>query len=401
MGGSMTEWRTRRVDEVATVFDGPHETPAKTAAGPWFLSVSSLVGGRLDLSESAHLAERDFAEWTRRVTPEAGDVLFSYETRLGEAALMPGGVRACLGRRMGLLRPDRTVVDPRFLLYAYLAPDFRRTIERHTVRGATVDRIPLLDLPGWPIRVPRDLGVQREIAGLLGALDDKIAINAEIIGSYDDLIRATFVRLGWDAEPDRDAPPVVLGDLLAFNPRCPRPDRDPPYASMASVPTRGSRVVSWPRRPIAPGARFRNGDTLLARITPCLENGKVAFVDGLAEGVTGTGSTELIVLRPKPGVAVYYTYGLARSPRFRAYAIASLAGGSGRQRCPVGALARFPVRRPDEAATRRFDSDVRAAFAHTASLGAESDDLARLRDALLPGLMDGTIRLRAAEHLVP
>lgn len=125
------------------VFDGPHATPTKTASGPWFLSISSLRGGRLVISESAHVSEEDFVRWTRRVAPEAGDVLFSYETRLGEAALMPEDLRACLGRRMGLLRPRRDVIDPRFLLYAYLGPQFQAEIQRRAIRGATVDRIPL------------------------------------------------------------------------------------------------------------------------------------------------------------------------------------------------------------------------------------------------------------------
>src|SRR5664280_3618058 len=111
------KWEVRRIGDVAEVFDGPHATPHKTDAGPWFLSISSLQAGRLALEESAHLSEEDFARWTRRVTPQSGDVLFSYETRLGEAAIMPAGIRACLGRRMGLLRPWDEI-NPRFLLYA-------------------------------------------------------------------------------------------------------------------------------------------------------------------------------------------------------------------------------------------------------------------------------------------
>src|SRR6266702_3129431 len=93
------------ISEVAELYDGPHATPKKTESGPWFLSISSLSSGRLLLDQSAHLSEDDVRQWTRRVIPRFGDVLFSYETRLGEAALMPAGIRACLGRRMALLRP--------------------------------------------------------------------------------------------------------------------------------------------------------------------------------------------------------------------------------------------------------------------------------------------------------
>jgi type I restriction enzyme S subunit len=179
---------------VAEIYDGPHATPKKTEVGPWFLSISSLRDGRLVLKESAHLSEEDYVRWTRRVAPRSGDVLFSYETRLGDAALMPDGLRACLGRRMGLLRPIRAEVNPRFLLYSYLAPAFQREIEKRTVRGATVDRIPLNELGEWPIAVP-PLHEQDAIVEVLGALDDKIDCNETILRTSQMLADATWDSL--------------------------------------------------------------------------------------------------------------------------------------------------------------------------------------------------------------
>ena len=81
------------------------------------------------------------------------------------------------------------------------------------------------------------------------------------------------------------------------------------------------------------GAKFCNGDTILARITPCLENGKTAFVDILQEGEVGFGSTEFIVMRAKKGVSdPQFVYYVATSPFFRERAIKSMVGSSGRQR---------------------------------------------------------------------
>jgi len=142
------------IGEIAEIFDGPHATPKKTETGPYFLSISSLEKGRLDLSRSAHLSENDFTKWSKRVTPQKGDLLFSYETRLGEVALMPDGIKACLGRRMGLLRPKNEKVIPEYLLYAYLSPAFQQTIISNIIRGATVDRIALNELPVFSIRIP-------------------------------------------------------------------------------------------------------------------------------------------------------------------------------------------------------------------------------------------------------
>lgn len=154
------------IGDIAQVFDGPHATPKKITSGPYFLSISSLEKGRLDLTKSAFLSEEDFKKWTKRVTPKEGDLLFSYETRLGEAALMPAGVKACLGRRMGLLRFNKDKVIPEYVLYAYLSPAFQQTIKANTLTGATVDRLSISEFPDFPIRIP-PLEEQEKVANLL------------------------------------------------------------------------------------------------------------------------------------------------------------------------------------------------------------------------------------------
>ena len=87
------------------------------------------------------------------------------------------------------------------------------------------------------------------------------------------------------------------------------------------------------------GSKFRNGDTIVARITPCLENGKTAFIDFLDEKEIAFGSTEFIVMRAKEGITIpEYVYYLAISPWFRNKAISLMTGTSGRQRVQVDPL---------------------------------------------------------------
>jgi type I restriction enzyme S subunit len=198
---------TTSIGKVADVFDGPHATPNKTESGPWFLSISSLRGGRLMLRESAHLSNDDFQRWTRRVTPCPGDVLFSYETRLGEAALMPMGVRACLGRRMALLRPRSGAVGSRTLLQAFLSKSFQETIRRQTINGATVDRISLISFPSWPINLPAR--GTRQLEDILSHLDD-LASNSERENEKLDALRDTLLpRLISGEIQIRDAERIV------------------------------------------------------------------------------------------------------------------------------------------------------------------------------------------------
>src|SRR5690606_38168983 len=85
-----------------------------------------------------------------------------------------------------------------------------------------------------------------------------------------------------------------------------------PYLGMSDMPTTGHAPESWTQREYGSGMRFINGDTLIARSTPCLENGKTAYVDFLGDGQVAWGSTEYIVLRPKKPLPDLFAYCLAR-----------------------------------------------------------------------------------------
>lgn len=121
-----------------------------------------------------------------------------------------------------------------------------------------------------------------------------------------------------------------------------------PFIPMESLPEH-SREVSriYYREYTGSGTRFKNGDTLIARITPCLENGKTVYISCLDENVIAHGSTEYVVLTGKNGISDnLYGYYLARSPDFRSYAIAHMEGTSGRQRVPASAVKNYHILLP-------------------------------------------------------
>lgn len=193
-------WPRLQIGDVAEVFDGPHATPTKTASGPIFLGIGSLNRGRLDLSNTERLSEEEFIKWTRRVTPRAGDVVFSYETRIGEAAIIPEGLRCCLGRRMGLVRTDPSKLDAHFFLYQYLSPTFQEFLASRTIHGSTVDRIALKDFPDFEIDLP-PLAVQRLVAKALLELDAKIDLNLRINQTLEAMAQAIFKSWFVDFDP--------------------------------------------------------------------------------------------------------------------------------------------------------------------------------------------------------
>lgn len=108
------------------------------------------------------------------------------------------------------------------------------------------------------------------------------------------------------------------------------------------------------------GTKFRNGDTIMARITPCLENGKTAKVDVLNDGEVGFGSTEYIVFRAKEGNDPDYIYYLVTSPVVREPAIKSMVGSSGRQRVQTDVVQGLKVKVPDLAGQQAISSVLKA-----------------------------------------
>jgi type I restriction enzyme S subunit len=391
----MSEWTSTTFGSLGELFDGPHATPTRRPHGPYFLNIASLKSGRLDLSESDHVSREDFKNWTRRVAPQAGDLLFSYETRLGEAALMPDGVEACLGRRMALLRPRRSVVDPRFLLYFYLSPSFQQTIARHTIHGATVPRIGLATMPRWPVALPSP-NEQRAIAEVLGALDDKIAANDRAITTAAWLGRAMFAKAAVGGPRLRIAnlaslvtrgvtPRYTDGQgLTVLNQKCVR-DHHVDLHKARHMERTGARQNRLVRRDDV--LVNSTGQGTLGRVARWTRDDVEATVDTHITLVRFDGS---MVDRTCAGMAV-----LEVEKQVEALA----EGSTGQTELRRDLLGAVELRLPPPRTQHDLGHRLRAFDDVTTALREESERLATARDELLPLLMSGKVRVRDAEKI--
>lgn len=140
-----------------------------------------------------------------------------------------------------------------------------------------------------------------------------------------------------------------ITDIVDFNPpRKLKKGQIAPFIDMAALPTNERDIVEITEKAFTGGAKFRNGDTLFARITPCLENGKTGKVSNLSDEVIGHGSTEFIVMTAKDSeIDEDYVYYLARLPEFRKFAQMRMTGTSGRQRVSWQDLAEFTFAFPE------------------------------------------------------
>lgn len=133
---------------------------------------------------------------------------------------------------------------------------------------------------------------------------------------------------------------IRVADFIEFNPRMSiKKGETATKVAMEKLQPFTKKISASELTEYSGGTKFCNGDTIMARITPCLENGKTAFVDILDDGEVGFGSTEFIVMRAKKGISdPQFVYYLATSPAFRNIAIKSMVGSSGRQRVQQSVL---------------------------------------------------------------
>jgi len=250
------------------LFDGPHATPKPSDEGPVFLGIGNITeDGHLDLAQTKRISEDEFPRWTKRVLPQPGDIVFTYEATLNRYAIVPNGFRGCLGRRLALIRPNPAAVNTRWLHYYFFGPEWRAVVAANTLSGATVERIPLSSFPDFPIRLP-DLQTQRRIASILSAYDDLIENNTRRIAILEEMARRIyeewFVRFrfpgheqvkrveselglipeGWELRRLGDVVELAYGKALKAEERKPGPY--PVYGSSGVVGSHDTSLVNGP-----------------------------------------------------------------------------------------------------------------------------------------------------------
>jgi type I restriction enzyme S subunit len=250
--------------------------------------------------------------------------------------------------------------------------------------------------------------VQKTLVDVLSAYDDLVANNFRRVQILEqmcrDVYREWFVELrapgvanslvGLPFEWRR----VPLREAVWINPKVVVPrDGEKPFVPMGCLSNDSMIIDGVESRTGNSGSKFQNGDTLFARITPCLENGKTAFVQFLpdAESVA-FGSTEFIVLRSKT-LTPEFVYLMARSDEVRGPAIKSMSGASGRQRVQEQCFDTMTVVQPSPEVLARFTEVVRPMFRLVHQLHLQNVNLGATRDLLLPRLMSGQLRLAELE----
>ena len=421
---TLDSWIECKLADVCQSIDYGHTASAnKNMVGPYFLRITDIVSGYID--------------WKNVPFVQVGEkTLSKYRLENGDIVIARTG--ASTGTSIYISTPPKAVFasylvrlkiqekfDSRFIAYYLKSDNFWKYI--HGVLGdkSAQPNASATTLTNAPIRIP-PLHEQRAIAHILGTLDDKIELNRRMNETLEAMAQAIFKSWFVDFDPVRAKAegrdtglPKEIADLfpdgfeeseLGEIPKCWKVstvgdnfELNPTeriqkgeftsYIDMASIPTAGSYPNTPIRRPFSSGSKFRNGDTVLARITPCLENGKTAFIQLLSDQEVAWGSTEFIIIRPKEPYPKEFGYLLARDNAFREHAIQSMTGTSGRQRVQEASIARFKIIEPDSKILKIFGMLVQKWFLAIKLNSEQILVLTQIRELLLPKLLKGEIQI--------
>jgi type I restriction enzyme S subunit len=259
---------------------------------------------------------------------------------------------------------------------------------------------------------------QLKISSILARYDDLLENNTRRIKILEEIAQAIYrewfvhfrfpghkgVRMveselglipeGWEVEK--------VPDAIIVNPRI-RLQKEgiKPFLSMGCLAENTMNIQTIEYREGNSGSKYQNGDTLFARITPCLENGKTVFIQFLNnDSEVGFGSTEFIVLRSKT-LTPEFVYLLSRTDSFRDNAIKSMSGATGRQRVQEECFDKYYFAHPDGKTLAAFDEIMQPFFKDVYLLSKKNTNLRRTRDLLLPKLISGEMDVSELDIMIP
>ncbi|WP_419237198.1 restriction endonuclease subunit S [Photobacterium leiognathi subsp. mandapamensis] len=404
-----------------------------TDSGALVVQGKNIQGRAFDWSDKRHVSFDKYASIPRSHCFE-GDLLFPKVGTIGKVGILSfceGYDKYLLSTNTMRLKVDPEKADPYFI-YCYFT--WSKTVNLiKAMNSKSVQPVfNFTSLKKFPLVLP-SLEKQRLASKVLKNLDDKIILNNQTNQTLEEMAQAIFKSWFVDFDPVKakmnggqpegmDASTASLfpeklveselglipegwevgdlSDLMDFNPkRTLKKGTIAPYLDMKNMPTSGHLALDIYDREMGSGTKFKNGDSLLARITPCLENGKTAYVDFLEDEQVGWGSTEYIVMRSKSDSYKYFSYYMARFEPFRKFAIQSMTGTSGRQRAQAQTVQTMPFAIPPISVLEKFDAFIAPNMQMIKSHGSENRTLANLRDTLLPKLLSGEIELETSEEL--
>jgi len=404
-------------DLCSDVVDCPHSTPEWKNEGIRVIRNFNIVNGSLDFSNGFFVDEETFEKRTQRACPEFEDLVISREAPMGAVCMIPKNLKCCLGQRLVLLKINKEVADPNYILFTIQSQFVQRQIQIIDQTGSIVSNLNIPDLKSLRIPLP-SLPEQKKIASVLSALDDKIALNKKMNQKLEAMAKRLydywFVQYDF---PDKNGHPYkTTGGPMTYNPTL---KRDIPEGWKVDVVGNVCETVLG-GTPSTENESFWNGNI------PWLNSGEVAefpilnaekritedAVKNSATAYLPAGSVTLSITRHlRPSIMAIdacinqsvagikendilkngylYPYLVNEIPRLN-----TLRGGAQQPHINKDTVDKSPIVIPAQNVLHQYYEKVNPLYKEIIEKAKESQKLTVLRDKLLPLLMNGQVMVR-------
>ena len=409
----MIECRTIK-EMCSIVVDCPHSTPTWTATGKIVVRNNNIKSGRIDFSSPSYTDDEHFQQRIKRATPQGGDIIITREAPMGEVGMIPDGITCCLGQRMVLLRANPEICDNYYLLYSLQSKYVQHQISWSEGTGTTVSnlRIPHLE----QLKIPYlPLSKQRQVSSILRCLEEKTEQNRVINDNLRQQAQALFKK--WFV----DNPDAILWKEGTFSNLIEKTisgdwGKDSPSGNNtemvycirgADIPeVRAGNKGKMPTRYILPknyaAKQLVDGDIVveISGGSPTQSTGRAAAVSDalLARYDKGMVCTNFCkALKPRAGYSMYvYYYWQYLYDRDIFFSYEN--GTTGIKNLDInGFIETEPIVIAPEDLVEKFDAVCQTVFSKIYANGMENEQLALVRDTILPKLMSGEIDVSAVQ----
>jgi len=393
-----SEWNIGTISEVCSlVTDGSHYSPKSCDSGEYMVSVKDFKGFGFDFSNCKHISSDDYEKMKASgCIPEHDDILIGKDgARFFEDIIIYNQPeKPALLSSIAILRCNPAIILPQFLYYICRNPIFKKDVRDNYGSGSAIPRIVLKDFKRMTISYP-DLAEQRRIVASLVAIDDRIALNTAINENLEQQAQAIFKAWFVDFEPFGGAMPDdwrmgTLSEICGYSKDKVDIDDltlDTYYSTENMQPNRQGAVQATTLPTIKQTTACKKGDVLISNIRPYFKKILYCFSD------CGC-STDVLCFVPNKTDYSAFLYCVLYADKFFDYMVA----GSKGTKMPRGdkqQIMVYPICIPSAEYIENFNQAVAPMLETVYTNRIEANNLANLRDALLPKLMNGEIDVSA------
>jgi type I restriction enzyme, S subunit len=383
-------WRSVPLEEsVDTIIDYRGKTPKKVTQGIPLITARIIKNGRIE-TPAEFISPDDYDEWMRRGIPKAGDVLLTMEAPLGEVAQLDDR-KVALAQRVVAVRGKKGLLENDFLKYLLQSSQVQDQLKSRA-SGTTVQGIKQSELRKISLSIP-PLDQQQAIAHTLGLLDKKIELNRRMNQTLEAtalvLFKSQFIDSTQKGVP-QGWRKGTLGDVAENMRRTVASEQiDPttPYIGLEHMPRRRLALSEWGNSEKLESNKFafKRGEILFGKLRPYFHKVGVAPIDGVC-------STDILVTGAREPEWFGFVLGHISSIDLVNHTDAA-STGTKMPRTNWQDIARFEIALPPRSLAAAFNKKIRPLTDRIVANIHESRTLAELRDALLPQLLSGKLRV--------